>query len=148
MTVLHKMDRIISDHRTVSETCVILRNHHYTTLQGQKEVFVKFTSFTNICAFSTYFILNKSVCEIHVSSSVGITLCLPAHSGTYVKPVFCGTALNHFLCSSGKRFGRRGFVSGLFSAPSLGTQSSHFSFPPLISPILSFFSPPPFCLPH
>lgn len=49
-------------------------------------------------------------------------------------------ALNHFLCSSRKRFGcqQGGFDSGLFSAFSFGMQTSHFSSLPLIRPILSF----------
>lgn len=42
------------------------------------------------------------------------------------------------FCGSRECFAQCGFVSGLSSALSLGTQSSHFSFPPLISPIISF----------
>lgn len=86
--------------------------------------------------------------------------CISAHSEMYVKSIFVvwdvemlqsnSLALDNFFCSSGKCFGRRrcGFFSMACFQLFLWGLSVHFSFPPLISFILSFslFHPPVFLI--
>lgn len=148
--VLQLFTKCIEDHMRVHETCFFISHiadpslHNITWTKVSNEVMSGMSYLERIPTFieQYLFILTNSASLSTFWNECGICFFVV----WYVEMLQSNSlSLDNFFCSSGKCFGRRhcGFVPGLFSALSLGTQSSHFSLP-----ILSFslFHPPVFLI--